>query len=178
MNRAARRAGGIVALTAALTLAGLAHAQLSTSGGPISYSADNLEYLDGEKRLVLSGNVDLLQNDARMQASKLTLYFKPGAETQGGTAMGSGDIQKIVAEGDVHYVRPKQKARGDVATYIAATDTVTFSGNVIISSDDNVLRGETMVIEVGSGRTTLKPKAAGDRIRGVIRPKSTAPANP
>lgn len=171
-------AGGIVALTLALAVTGPANAQLSTAGGAISYSADNLEYVDGEKRLVLSGNVDLLQNDARMQASKLTLFFKPGADTQGGTAMGSGDIQKIVAEGDVHYVRPKQKARGDLATYVAATDTVTFSGNVIISSDDNVLRGETMVIEVGSGRTTLKPKTAGDRIRGVIRPKSTTTSRP
>ncbi len=177
MTHSVLRAAGIVALVLGFS-APAANAQLATKGGPISYSADNLEYLDNDKRLVLSGNVDLLQNDARMQASKLTFYFSGAPNAEGGAALGSGDIQKIVAEGDVHYVRPKQKARGDYATYVAATDTVTFTGNVIISSDDNVLKGETMVIEVGSGRTTLKPKNPGDRIRGVIRPKTTTSAQP
>jgi lipopolysaccharide export system protein LptA len=169
-----RLAAGLAVAAFVCGLAGAAHAQLSSKGGAISYSADNLEYVDGDKLLVLSGNVDLLQNDARIQASKLTLYFAHGAANTSG-ALGSGDISKIVAEGDVHYVRPQQKARGDQAVYQAATDTVTFSGNVVISSDDNVIRGETLVLDVGSGRTTLKPGAKdGGRIRGVIRPKGNS----
>ena len=156
----------------------VAHAQLAVGRGPIAYSADKMEYNDGERRLTLTGNVDLLQNDARMQANKLTLYFNKSAKTDAAPAaappsMGSGDIDHIVAEGDVHFVRPQQKARGDNAVYQAATDTVTFSGNVIISSDDNVIRGETLVMEVGSGRTTLKPTGKpGERVRGVLSPKS------
>jgi lipopolysaccharide export system protein LptA len=170
----AAKAGRALAVLAALTLgaAGAARAQLSSQAGPISYSADNLEYMDGDRTLVLTGNVDLLQNDARLQASKLTLYFAKGAkDPSGANAMGSGQIQRIVATGDVHYVRPKQKARGDEAVYQASTDTVTFSGNVVISNVDNVLRGETLVLQIGSGRTTLKPAdKAGERIRGVLRP--------
>jgi lipopolysaccharide export system protein LptA len=170
----AARAGQAMAIAAALVLGGTgaARAQLSSQGGPISYSADNLEYADNDRTLVLTGNVDLLQNDARLQASKLTLYFEKGAKDPSGTnAMGSGQIQRIVATGDVHYVRPKQKARGDEAVYQASTDTVTFSGNVVISNDDNVLRGETLVLQIGSGRTTLKPAdKPGERIRGVLRP--------
>jgi len=170
----AAKAGRIVAIGVALAVSavGGANAQLSSQGGPISYSSDNLEYMDGDRTLVLTGNVDLLQNDARLQASKLTLYFEKGAKDPSGTAaMGSGQIERIVASGDVHYVRPKQKARGDQAVYQASTDTVTFSGNVVISNDDNVLRGETLVLQIGSGRTTLKPSdKPGERIRGVLRP--------
>jgi lipopolysaccharide export system protein LptA len=172
-------AGRALILGAALACAmsGAAHAQLSSAGGAISYSADNLEYVDGDKRLVLSGNVDLMQNDASLRATKLTLYFAKAAAAAPGAkdAMGSGDIEKIVAEGDVHYVRPKQKARGDQAVYLASTDTVTFSGNVVISSDDNVIRGETLVLDVGTGRTTLKPaNKPGERIRGVLRPRQNS----
>ena len=45
-----------------------AHAQLSEGGGPVSYSANNLEYFDSEHRLVLVGDVDIVQNDARLRA--------------------------------------------------------------------------------------------------------------
>jgi lipopolysaccharide export system protein LptA len=158
---------------AAASLPAPARAQLAADGGPISYSADNLEYLDGNRQLILTGNVDLVQSCARLQANKLTLYFLPAAKgASSGAGFSSGDIERILAEGDVHYVRPQQKARGDRAVYDTATDTVTFTGNVVISSADNVIRGETLVLQVGSGRTTLAPaQKPGERVHGVFHPK-------
>ena len=53
-----------ILLCAGLALAAAApsaHAQLSASGGPISYSADNLEYTDNQRQLVLTGNVDVVK---------------------------------------------------------------------------------------------------------------------
>ena len=175
----AAKAGRVLIIGAALagSFFGVAQAQLASKGGPISYSSDNMEYMDGDKRLVLSGNVDLVQNDASLRATKLTLFFAQAAaaDPDAKSKMGSGDIEKIVAEGDVHYIRPKQNARGDQAVYLARTDTVTFTGNVIITSDDNVIRGETLVLDVGTGRTTLKAgSATGGRIRGVLRPRQNS----
>ncbi len=149
-----------------------AQAQLSASGGPISYSADNLEYMDGNRQLVLTGNVDVVQDDSRLQSDKLTLFFKGGGGAGGGT-LGTGDIDRIVAEGQVYYVRPDQKARGDRAVYETASDSVTFTGNVVVASDENVIRGETLVLEIGGGRTTIRP-GAGTRVQGVFRPKQGA----
>jgi lipopolysaccharide export system protein LptA len=150
-----------------------AQAQLSARGGPISYSADNLEYMDGNRQLVLTGNVDVVQDDSRLQSDKLTLFFKGGGGAGGGT-LGTGDIDRIVAEGQVYYVRPDQKARGDRAVYETASDSVTFTGNVVVASDENVIRGETLVLEISGGRTTIRPGGAG-RVQGVFRPKN-APA--
>lgn len=156
-------------LLGAAALSAPAQAQLSASGGPISYSADNLEYLDGNRQLVLTGNVDVVQNDSRLQSDKLTLYFS--ANSAGGNTLGTGDIDRIVAEGQVYYVRPDQKARGDRAVYETASDSVTFTGNVVVASDENVIRGETLVLEISGGRTTIKPGGAG-RVQGVFRPKA------
>ena len=145
----------------ALAAAGPAQAQISDGGGPISYSADNLQYADGERQLILTGDVDLVQGDSRLRADRLTLFFS--ASTAGQTnqqGLASGDIQRMIAEGDVYYVRPAQSARGNRAVYEVASDSVTFTGNVVVASDENVIRGETMVLNVNSRRTTIRPQPA------------------
>lgn len=170
------------AFMAALLTAPGAHAQLSETGGPVSYSADNLEYFDGERRLVLVGDVDIVQNDARLRADRITLFFSQstsgGGETApaGGQGLGSGDIERMIAEGEVYYVRPAQSARGNRAVYEVAQDAVTFSGNVVVASDENVIRGETLVLQIGSRRTTIRP-TPGQRVRGVFVPREGAPQN-
>ncbi|MGE0828359.1 MAG: LptA/OstA family protein [Hyphomonadaceae bacterium] len=162
------------AAAAALSWAALAapaSAQLSAGGGPISYSADNLEYFDNERRLVLTGDVDVVQGDARLRSDTLTLLFAAGSgggAATGPAGVGAGDIQRMVAEGQVYYVRPEQQARGDRAVYETSTDSVTFTGNVVIASQTNVLRGETLVMQIGTGRATLSPGGRG-RVQGVLR---------
>ena len=162
-----------------------AQAQLSSRGGPISYSANNLEYQDQNRVMILTGNVDLTQGCARMQSDKLTLYFKPAASQTASAGMASGDIDHMIAEGEVHFVRPDldQRARGDRAEYLASTDAVTMTGNVVLTNTSGVLRGDSLVLQVGVGRTTLTPAAKpGERVRGVLNPKdkqappSTRPA--
>lgn len=156
---------------AGLAAAGPAAAQLSENGGPVSYSADNLEYFDEQRRLVLTGDVDIVQDDARLRGDRVTLYFSPtsSAGGQGSAGLGSGDIERMIAEGDVYYVRPAQSARGNRAVYETAADNVTFTGNVVVASDDNVVRGETLVLSISSRRTVIRPNA-GQRVRGVFTP--------
>lgn len=179
-QRASRSGAFALAALSAFSLAPTAaQAQLASGGGPISYSADNLEYQNENRLMILTGNVDLVQRCARMQSNKLTLLF--GGQAKGaapGAGFAAGDIERIIAEGDVHFVRADQKARGDKAVYETATDAVTFTGNVVLSSAENVTRGETLVLEIGSGRTTLAPNAkTGQRVQGVFRPKDdSAPA--
>lgn len=159
---------------AALATAPPANAQLSESGGPVSYSADNLEYVDAERQLVLTGDVDIVQNDARLRADRITLFFsRSSASPTDSQGLGSGDIQRMVAEGEVYYVRPAQSARGNRAVYEVAQDAVTFTGNVVVASDDNVIRGETLVLQIGSRRTTIRPNT-GERVRGVFVPRGNS----
>jgi lipopolysaccharide export system protein LptA len=146
-----------------------AHAQLSESGGPVSYSADNLEYFDGERRLLLTGDVDIVQNDARLRADRITLYFSQSTGGQQGQGLASGDIERMIAEGEVYYVRPTQSARGNRAVYEIANDSVTFSGNVVVASDENVIRGDTLVLNITNRRTVIRPTQGG-RVRGVFVP--------
>jgi len=165
------------ALLATALAAPAAYAQLSESGGPVSYSAENLEYYDGERRLVLTGDVDIVQNDARLRADRITLFFSQstGGDAEGGQAgLASGDIERMIAEGEVYYVRPTQSARGNRAVYEIANDSVTFSGNVVVASDENVIRGETLVLNITNRRTVIRPGSDG-RVRGVFVPSEETP---
>lgn len=162
----------IAAVSAALP----ASAQLSQGGGPVSYSADNLEYYDAERRLVLVGDVDIVQADARLRADRITLFFSQASNeseasqaSTGPGGLGAGDIERMIAEGEVYYVRPAQSARGNRAIYEIANDSVTFSGNVVIASNENVIRGETLVMRIRSRQTVVRPPGGG-RVQGVFVP--------
>ncbi len=173
-----------LAVIAVLTfaLATPASAQLSESGGPVSYSAEHMEYYDNEHRAVLTGDVDVVQNDARLRADKITLYFSgSSASPQQPSAAGlsAGSIQRMIAEGEVYYVRPAQSARGDHADYEVSNDTVTFTGNVVVASTQNVIRGNTMTLRISDRQTVIQPTTGG-RVHGVFVPQNsqnqTAPA--
>lgn len=171
------KARAVLALGALITLlvAPSAQAQLSRDGGPIGYSADFLEYQERQNTLILTGNVDVTQSDARLQANKLTLYLA-GQSKGGADSLESSDIERILAEGDVHYVRAGQTARGDVAIYETKIDTVTFTGNVVVANRDNITRGDILVMEISSGAARFNPGTVpGKRVQGRINPQRVNP---
>ena len=144
-----------------------ASAQVSPrSGEPIAYSADRGEFVQADRRLVLSGNAELLQGQNRVRANAITLAY--GA---GGSDSGIGDVERIEASGDVYFVTPTQVARGDQAVYTASNDTLVVTGDVILTQGESVLNGSRLTIHVGSGRSTMEGGAAsGRRVQGVFYP--------
>ena len=140
----------------AITLAGAASAQVSGEGGPIRVNADRSEVLDKERKVVLIDNVDITQGDARLRADIVTLEYGGGGETTT-TGLGSnfGDIRTMTARGNVFYVTPELKANGDLGVYIASTDTITLTGNGVLVRGEDVAKGESLVMELAAGRTTL-----------------------
>jgi len=187
MRRMATLVAGL-ALLGGVGLSMAAHAQgrsgpLSGNGGPVDISADELEVVNAEHRAIWKGNVEAKQGESRMRTPLLNVFFgeKEGAAASapaGGVAgQNWGAIERMEAEGPVYYVTPTQQARGDHGTYIAATDTITLTGNVVVAQDKNVLQGEKLVIETKTGRSTMvstaKGRNASGRVRGVFYPNSS-----
>ncbi|MEZ6013140.1 MAG: LptA/OstA family protein [Hyphomonas sp.] len=164
------------ALLVCAALSAPAYAQISSEGGPIYINSDRTESLERERKVLLVGNVDIQQGDARLRADKVTLVF---ADKQGGTTStlgGSfGQIQSMLAEGEVFYVTPELKAKGDRGIYEAAIDTITMTGNVALMRGRDVAEGEVLKLEVKNRRTTLD---GGDgRTRMMIDPESKPGSN-
>lgn len=170
---------GAAAVTALLA-ASAALAQLSSEGGPIRVNADSSSVLERDRRVVVIGNVDIVQGDARLRADQVTLFYGGTGNSGGGIGGGFGDIERLRAEGNVFYVTPDLKARGDVGTYTASTETILLTaspGNeVTLIRGEDVAVGSELELNVAAGQSQLK---GGDgRVRILIMPEGTAdPAN-
>ena len=167
------------AILAAATAFG-ASAQLSSEGGPIRVNADTSSVLERERRVVVIGNVDIVQGDARLRADEVTLFYsgRSGGDANG-LGGGFGDIETMTAVGDVFYVTPDLKARGDIGTYDAVSDTITLTGEeVILIRCEDVARGTELVLNVSEGRTTLRGGDQSDgRVSILLFPEGEDPAS-
>ena len=166
----------VTGLLAAMALfAAPAFAQISSEGGPIYINSDRTESLERERKVLLVGNVDIQQGEARLRADKVTLTFagKDGAGNSVGASF--GQIQAMLAEGSVFYVTPELKAKGNRGLYEAAIDTITMTGDVALMRGRDVAEGETLKLEIGNRRTTLD--GGTGRTRMMIDPDAQQGSN-
>ena len=174
---ARNRIFGALLAGAIAMIAAPAHAQISSEGGPIYINSDRTESLERERKVLLIGNVDIQQGEARLRANQVTMVF---ADKEGGnktsTLGGSfGEIESMTAEGDVFYVTAELKAKGDRGVYDAATDTITMTGNVALMRGRDVAEGAVLTLEIGNRRTTLDGGQGPARM--MIDPESTSDSN-
>jgi lipopolysaccharide export system protein LptA len=160
-----------IALTAAASavaaFAGLPQIGAQALGGhdsnaPVNYAADRIELQDKQKRVVLSGDVDITQGDLRLRAARTTVAY---------TDADSLKIQRIDATGGVVVTRDGETARGDVAIYDFNKRLITMVGHVRLSraNGDN-LNGGRLVIDLNSGVSSINggsgSAGSGGRVSG------------
>lgn len=177
---------------APIVLPGAAQAQIASGGGPIDVTANELEMLDAQKLAIWRGKVEAVQGANRMLADQLNVYFadksagaptapKPAGST-GGMGKNWGEVQRLIADGNVFFISPQQTARGEHAVYEVVPDTITMTGNVAIVTGENVVKGDKAVIEVKTGHANIVSDVAGrnqsQRVRGVFYSNSGSPAKP
>lgn len=154
------------------------------SDDPVNVEADNLEVRDNENAAVFSGNVVLKQGGSTINTRKLTIYYYqkgqgPKAQsrpTQGETSGGAAkpeagrDIRKMEAEGDVVVLQRNQRATGARGTFDVESNKVELSGGVVVTQDDNVIRGDRLKVDLTT--QTSRVEGGGGRVQGVFRPSS------
>lgn len=165
-------------LAAALCAGGPAAAQLATgSKAPVDLAGDHSEFVNSDCVSVWTGNVEALQDNARMRTDQLKLYLEKKAKGGGSGGNSCGDMQRMEAQGSVFYVTPQQRVHGDNAVYEAGTDTLTVTGDVVAVQDKNVIRGQRMVINTKTGEGHMIGAQTGrnapNRVRGVFYPKDS-----
>jgi lipopolysaccharide export system protein LptA len=112
------------------------------SNAPVDYEADRIELQDKQKRVILSGNVQIAQADLRLTAARTTVAY---------TDAGSLRIQRIDASGGVTVTRGTEVARGDVAVYDLNRRIITMVGAVALRRGTDTLNGGRLVIDLNSG---------------------------
>jgi lipopolysaccharide export system protein LptA len=150
---------------------------------PIEITADTLEVLRNEQIATFTGNVDAVQGDMVLSADLLRVYYGEDDAVEGSGPAGANSIRRIEAEGNVLLSSPRETAQGDAGVYDVASNQVTMEGTVVLTRDDNVIRGQRLEVDLVSGRSQVfaaVPSAEGgtapQRVRALFTPESDAPA--
>lgn len=154
---------------ATLVAAGGAFAQSNSPFGgfrhdetqPIEIAADSLEVREQDGIVIFSGAVDAGQGTLRLTANKLTVTYGDGGA-------GSGEINKMRAEGSVFIANGAETASGDWAEYDVAGGFITMGGAVTLTQGGNVVKGGSLKINLNTGQGAVD--GAGGRVKSVFTP--------
>jgi len=166
----------LVALVLAPTaLISASLAQIGDSRLPLDIEADHSELFNPENRAVWTGNVNVVQGTSSLRADRIEVFFD-GQSTGSGPTGNLGNIERIVATGNVFYTTPEQRARGDRGVYLLAEETITLTGDVVITQGEDVFTATRFVTDLVTGNSSFGEAGDGARVRMVIHPRGNEEA--
>ena len=149
---------------------------------PIEITADSLEVVQDEQIATFLGNVDAVQGDLVLTSDELRVHYR-GSGGEPGIAAGS--IRRIEAMGNVFISSPEETAQGEFGVYDVDGALLTLEGSVVLTRDENVVRGERLEIDLVTGRSQMfaaVPSTAGgtpsQRVKAVFVPPPEPAAGP
>lgn len=127
---------------------------------PVEISSDRLEADDAARTLVFIGHAVATQGDVTINGDRLTIHY----------AAAGGDVDRIVAEGNVRIVQGERLATGGKAEYFRVEDRMVLTGSPRVSEGKNSVQGEEIVLYLKENRSVVKG-GQGGRVNAVFQPK-------
>ncbi len=143
-----RKAATYLVGIALLSVAAAAQQTTLTKGmlnpdAPIDVSADNFVADANAKTGVYTGNVVIHQGEVKMRANTVRAQFVENKPN------------RILAQGKVVIDAPSGVATGDNGVYDVTPRIITLTGNVVLTKDKNIMRGQKLVVNLITGLATL-----------------------
>lgn len=135
---------------------------------PVDVDADHLEVLGRQDRAVFSGNVRVRQGDLAINASRMRVAYR--------NIPGQGlEVQRIDGDGGVQVRSPSEHARGDFAIYDLDKRLITLIGSVSLTRGDTLVKGQRLVMDLKTGRSTLDGGAVAGPSSGRVSGRFVVP---
>ncbi len=138
---------------------------------PIEIVADRLTVEQALGRAVFLGNVLAEQGDMMLRADRLVVYY--ALDDDGADAAPGQAISRIEVEGNVTLASTAETAVGDSGFYDVTGAMIELAGNVVLTREANVIRGDLLEIDVERQLATMTSapgRSAGERVRALFRP--------
>jgi lipopolysaccharide export system protein LptA len=153
---------------------------------PVHIDAATLEVRDKDKVATFSGNVHVTQGDTDMRCKTLVVFYEQDGDDKSKNIAvanpgpgGQQRIKKLEARGGVVVKQKEQTATGDLGLFDMPTNTVTLSGNVIMTQGQNILKGDKLVVDLATGVSRVESGKNGQgRVQGLFLPGSAPNMGP
>ena len=123
---------------------------------PIEILADSMEWNKQLGQAIATGNAKAIQGQTTIKANKIIAVLSEDNSQQ---------IKELQAIGKVVFLKNKQKATGDNATYYINQDKVIITGNVELKRDDNIIKGEKLIIDFLTGLSKMEASNTNQKVR-------------
>jgi lipopolysaccharide export system protein LptA len=154
---------------------------------PVRIEAASLEVRDKQRQATFTGDVKLTQGDTTVKCRVLVVFYtdaaaqkKGGAGAQKSDGGSSQQIEKAIAKGDVFVMQKDQTATGENGLFDVKSNTITMTGNVVVTQGSKVMRGDRMVVNMTTGVTTVDSSKGSGPVIIMLTPgekeKEPAPA--
>lgn len=169
---------GLLALSAAAgdVLAQAVALPGQDSSKPIEIVADMLVVQQEKQIATFTGNVVAIQGDMTLKSELLRVFYAQEEQAEGAAAPADNtSIRRIEAEGEVSLANPTDTATGDRGVYDVPAQKVTLTGNVVLTSGDNVVKGSSLDMDLVTNISTVHSDAASadrreQRVRALFQP--------
>jgi lipopolysaccharide export system protein LptA len=152
---------------------------------PVHIEAATLEVRDKQKEATFSGDVNVTQGDTNLRCKSLVVFYEGGPGEAGNSKTltaakpgpgGEQRIKRLEARGGVVVTQKEQTASGQLGIFDMKTNTVTLTGNVVMTQGKNVLRGDRLVVDLTSGVSRVESGKDGHgRVEGLFQPGGAPP---
>jgi lipopolysaccharide export system protein LptA len=126
---------------------------------PIAITASKLTYADSERRVHYEAGVVAKSADFTASAKTLDAYLLPRSQTSANQSLAHpGQLDRMVAQGDVVIVQPKRRAEGQKLVYTAADDKFVLTGGPpsIFDAEQGKITGVSLTFFRGDDRVLVE----------------------
>jgi lipopolysaccharide export system protein LptA len=130
---------------------------------PISITAAKLTYADSERKAHYEGGVNAKGADFTATAKTADAYLLPRSQTSNKQGLaGPGQLDHMVAQGDVVVQQPNRRAEGQNLVYTAATDKFVLTGGPpsIFDAEQGKITGVSLTFFRGDDRVLVEGEAS------------------
>lgn len=135
---------------------------------PTNITAERMRYDAAKQQIVFEGSVKVRRPDFDLDSDKLTILFKQNKNTPAATqetnddplsTMGTGDIERLVAEGKVTMLRDGRKGTCGKITYHVDKELIVMEQNPVLSEGSNTVSGQVINFYVRENRSEVTGSA-------------------
>lgn len=111
---------------------------------PVAIKAEKFEFFKKEARALYSGHAIAVRDTLTMTCDQLEVFFNP-----------KGEVERLMARGDVHAIDGERQAWGDEAVFINETGVLTVQGKPHGQQGAREVEGEIVTFTTGIDRLVV-----------------------